>query len=586
MPSYVELKAQEREIVSKINAQANTLDSNKSYITSLRTTLDNLESEKNSKISLERRKAEQVALSEATSKYYDMINTLNTSKEKVLAVRDSKLESIVYEDYKSRYTDNKSIDSYLNKCFEIRGMIEEKQGLRLSKSVSLVIPSDSVPLNSLKDIENEFNNVDKMLHYVSKDPNIFEKIVESVFSYDFSKISGEGVYISVIVLLVISVAIYFASPLLVLAISFLFFYNIYRSYMFYECYTIINSLEPNIDSLKKSIEDGIITQMAKDKDFINSQYALKLNEFNDRIDLVRDKIEQVISITTSDFSFNVEPIETSFKMKKSDIDSLIASYNQKAHSIESSLAKLKEDLQKVKESLNEYGINARTMHYPPDKSMISKQYEMIESILVDVVDNQPIYHKIPNKPTLYIYEDRSIMLQFLKLIISSIYLKVKCSSFDITILDTVSASKDLSFFGFKEENNSNFTKLIDFKDFQEYVTSLSPEMSKRINLMGQKNIKQFNEPLIEDKSSPMVYKIIIDLASKIGSYSETNKQVIRNGSTFGIMNFLFIEQSELYSSSSNKDVIETLFEEFYFISSKTGAISKKSKNLVLKPFES
>ena len=228
MSRHRELKAQRRKLLTEIEELRASIkrveDNNKVY----QLTLDNLEDEFNKSVD----KAEKAALVEEinkhTYKHTEILNKLQHKREEILTNRDKKLEGITYEKFAKKAKNKLSIEDSVKRSEEIKNVLDEKIGKRLSSELSRVIPSYH-SFNTLTEIQNAFEELEFISGKLGRDLDVIGRLEKLIFSYDASEIDKNSSIAFVVVTIIIFIGLMFFMPILVVGLLVLFVYNLHKS---------------------------------------------------------------------------------------------------------------------------------------------------------------------------------------------------------------------------------------------------------------------------------------------------------------------------------------------------------------------
>lgn len=573
MSRHRELKQQRESLIKEVDSVhvsiSRILDSNRVH----KINLDNIEDDLKQTIE----KASNLALiSEINKNTFDhseILAKLQTKRDEILTNRDKKLLNINYENFSKKAKEKLSIEDSVKKSVEVKNLLDEKMGKRLSLALTKVIPSNR-SFNSLNEIQNAFDELDYISNKISTSKDFMPRIEKMIFSYDTQGSDSTAIVTFVLVIILISIAIIFSMPLFVLMLVGLFSYNIYKSFYYYKSMSIAKVLVSNIAKINNSIEEGIKNKVKSKRSEIENKFEMMLNKVDSKILLVEELISDTTAEVEADFSFNSLSITESFRSKKDSILEQVRKNEIQVEHYHSEIERLKNKIKEIDSSIREEASSIYEKYYPSDGTFDELSSLYIDDILIDIVDDSPIIHELPVGSAVYIYKDESEVLKFINLYLVSLISRMSISSLYIKIFDIKYAGTKLIDYA----KLDTVEQIISQDDVKACAESLTKEMLKRIKVIGSNSIEEYNKAMIADESSPQPYQVIIDLFGKPGEEQSKLRQILINGFNYGLIYNLFVDVKDIEGDNQSIKFLIDNYSNYYFVSNQS-VVKKSSKFL-------
>ena len=573
MSRHRELKSKRFNLLSEIEELNNSIqrvnDGNRVHEITLR----GLEEDQSQTIEKARKSALAEEINKNTFKHSEVLAKLQTKKEDIVNNREKRLSQITYEKYSKKTKDKLSVEDSLKRSEEIKSLLDEKMGKRLSSELSRIIPSNR-SFNSLSEIQDAFNELEVISNRLTNHKDFMPRLEKMIFSYDTTEIDKNSTIAFVIVVVMIALMLIFVMPLFIVVLVGLFVYNVYKSYAYYNAMSIAKVLVTNITKINNSIEEGIKNRVKYKKSEIEQKFKLMLDKVDAKITTVEELISDTTSEVERDFVFNDSSIIESFKSKKDSLLEQIERNKSQINDYYAQIEKLKEEIKLVDREIAEEGKNVYNKYYPRDVSNDERSPIYLDDILLDVVDNEPSIFELPRGSAIFLYKDEDAMFTFINLYLASILCRMKVTSFYLKFMDLKYAGTKLINYARLDTCEQLFTE----EAIKNSSDSINKEMMKRIKILGNKHIDDYNNEMIADDSAPMPYHVILDLFNKPNESNANLKQVIINGFKYGLIYNLFLDVREIQGDNKIIDFILNSYSEYYYISDQS-VIKKSSKFL-------
>ena len=555
------------ELVEKKNSLLNLLSSRKADIDFSNREYSNIEHELNgldNELKKMLAKAESESLNKdiekSTAEFYKELEELNDNKETLLANKQKRLDSIQYEVYASKLKDNLSVDSCLDKCKEIYNMLETKQGERLNTLLFSKIESSAFSVGSLNDIENLFADIDWKVGMLTKNLNLLSKLEDYVFSLSVDFNDPKQLLMTIVVAVCLIGLLLYSAPILVILMVAFVCYNVWSCYFICNCIAMVNSISSNLESIKSSIEEGINAKMEEDRTTIDVRFSAKLSAIESKIDEITLLKDRKVDEVKEGFVYDPTKLKESYKVKQSSLKDKLANIKNQVENFKKDCVKIEQEIKNVDEQIIELSKNVFNNYYGLSKE---KSVFFPNEILLDIVDNEPKIYKVPRNSSVIIFKDETEMFKFVELFNSLLYSNVKCSSFKIHYYDMkYMGNKSLKFIGL-----DNFNVMAEQKPFEGLISELLSEMKKRVKILIDKDIDDYNKEVLKEGSVPLSYDLVFDFSIDNKNLTDHYKQLIVNSSSTGIFIYKLITQNNIdFTGKGSFWEFLDLYDECYTIS--------------------
>lgn len=573
MSRHRELKSQRRKLTLEIEEIRSGIkrveDNNKVY----QMTLNNLEDDFVKSVD----KAEKAALADEinkhTFKHTEILGKLQNKREEILTNRDKKLENITYEKYAKKAKNKLSIEDSVKRSEDIKQVLEEKIGKRLSSELSRIIPSYR-SFNTLTEIQDAFDELELMSSKLGRDLDVMDRLEKIIFSYDTSEIQGNSSVIFIIVVLLIFIGLMFFMPILVVGLVLLFCYNLHKSLVYYDAMSIAKVLVSNVNKINNSIEEGIKNKVKSRRTEVENKFKLMLDKVDKKIETVEELISDTTAEVEADFNFNSSSIAENYKSRKDSTLEQIAKNNAQIDSYQAQIQEIENKIKAIDEEIAEEGKNIYDKYYPKSLSYEERSGLFLDDILLDIQDNEPVLHELPRGSAVYLYKDESSLLNFVNLYLCSLISRMRMTSIYLKLFDTKYAGTKLLEYSPLE----TFEVSLNKEMIKENIESLNQEMMKRIKIIGSKHIDEYNKEAIDEEGSPLAYYVIFDMFNKPSDSDSIQRQILINGFKYGLAYHLFLDIKEVEKDKKCLEFLLENYSEYYYISD--SGVSKKSSKFV------
>lgn len=555
------------ELIEKKNSLLNALSSRKADIdfssreySSIENELNGLDDDLQKMLSKAESESLNNEIEKATADFYKELDELNGNKEILLANKQKWLDAIQYEVYASKLKDNLSVDSCLNQYKEMYDALESKQGARLTKLLFSKIESNSFSVGSLDDIECLFDEISWKIEMLTKNIDILNKVEDYVFALSVDFDDPKQLLMTVAVAAVLIGLVLYSTPVLVILMVAFVCYKVWSCYFISNCIAMVNSIASNLESIKNSIEEGIKAKMEEDRTTIEVKFSAKLSTVESRIEEINLLKDRKVDEVKESFVYDHTKLKESYRVKQSSLKDKLANIKNQVENFKKDCVKIEQEIKNVDEQIIELSKNVFNNYYGLSKE---KSVFFPNEILLDIVDNEPKIYKVPRNSSVIIFKDETEMFKFVELLNSLLYSNVKCSSFKIHYYDTkYMGNKSLKFMGL-----DNFNIMAEQKPFEGLITELLSEMKKRVKILMDKDIDDYNKEVLKEGSVTLSYDLVFDFSIENKNLTDYYKQLIVNSASTGIFIYKLITQNNIdFTGKGTFWEFLDLYDECYTIS--------------------
>ena len=572
MSKHRELKNQKKAYLSQIDDLNLSIDRVVDANKVCHNMLKGIDSEQEKTIEETKKTTLANEINKHTFKHSEILSKLQKKKEEILSNKEKKLANITYEKFSKKTKDKLSVEDSIKRSEEIKSMLDEKIGKRLSSELSRVIPGNK-GFNSLSEIQEAFIELESTAGKLGKSRDLLPRLESMVFSYDAGELDKNGTIMFLVVVLILLIMLIYSMPLLIIALSVLFICNVHKSLVYYHAMSIAKVLVSNVNKINSSIEEGIKNKVKSKQVEIEGKFQVMLDNVDKKISTVEELILDVTEEIERDFVFNDSSIIESYKSKKDSITEQVSRNDNQIKDYFSQIDTINEKIKEIDKEILAEGKNIFEKYYPPSGYVEEGSYIYLDDILLDIIDNDPLLLELPRGSAIYLYKDEQQMFNYLTLYLTSLYSRMVISSLYVKLFDfKYAGTKTINFASIE-----SFSQVLNKEDVKSQIELLNKEMMKRIKILGSKQIDDYNKEMIEDDSAPLDYHIIIDLFNKPSDNGEQN-QLLINGFKYGIVYNSFLNVKDIEGDEKMIDKIKSTYGNYYFIGD--AGVNKKSSKFL------
>lgn len=547
-----------------LNKKQREISLKKKDIKSIQSRLeDDIEIEKNKAL----KQAEKDAVADIEKVLIDIDMDVKTVKERY--ERDSKNRSDLAF-YKKAYEKDYEL---IDEVAKLNDKVYEVASNSVSERVASIIQSNlekyEVPAKPLKiqDYRRQIDILNKQLKSLSKPVKFnFPKYIEKFLKVlnpckddegDESKVRNALIsYIAICGLISFGI-IYYLSPILLVGLFAIGYYNISHSSKIEKIIFHCKVLSDNIEKIKQAIEDNIELNRQHDKikldeefDDIMSQLMKNRNdkelEMQNKLDDVRDSFHFDDSSLKEKYNMNISSKEEEINRLNKDIDDC----NNDLLELKKKLTQERINLQKA---IQELIANLFTYN--------GQEVEFKTSYVFDITNNDVRTWEYRPYFNIILHDDDDIAVNFIRLFIAESLSHYKCGTATFDVVDIKYAAANLADLRkIKNDPNDRVRGIVEIYDDSETLDNLQVMLEKEAKSRkktiseerGCNNIEEFNALMRspEVKGMPLSYMFVIFYTVDLDVLnSEFMSSILRIGHTLGIFVILFTTMDDLRNSN-------------------------------------
>lgn len=567
------------EIQSVLTNKKTELDTSRNYVNKLRSTLESLntsieslKSNEEEELEKEKEKQHQKFCEDIRKPFLEKIKDLDAKKVKLRESRNSLLDKVNSETYRRKLEESGvDIDKERENCKNIEEKLNDFYGDEFSQAIKDVLVLDN---NSNKSVSEVMSNV-KQLEPIFKNrfniSDLVDKLLEGLEEenpdkeLDKNKILLAGVGS----LALIGVAIY-ASPIVLGLIIGNTAFCCVKSFIFSKYSSDLKYLSDSADRLEEMKKKAIDTKIKNKIDEIENKYNESMANIDNHLKKINVDMEEELKSNESNFVFNSSKIKEDYKLSINEKLSEIDRVKKELLETDNSISKLQKEVEELEKSLEDE-LNNLVYKFMPRE--VQNNILLPDNYLIDMKGQNPTFFEDKRKPTLFIYDSRENLYEFIKLFFLQTTLRVEDGLVKFQVYDC-------NYFGecLQQFVNSELVRIFTSKnDMDMSLSANETEIKRRVILKAQYNdIYEYNEFMrsIDCPQETYYYNLVMDFESNLLD-TPSMTSLLNLGSSCGYFPYFFI--SNKIMSESDEKSIKLFIEKFDFIYEITETVKKLSK---------
>lgn len=463
--------------------------------------------------------------------------------------------------------------------------VKEHLGERLAEVINSRISVGKIELGveDLESVSNKLNKYQTNLKMMSrtgkskaigkKFGDLMEKLTPCKDETKEGAITNDLIMYTLAVGGVSFLVIKFLSPFLLVGILGLCSYNVYKTYAVYRLLLETKLVQDNTDTLKKLISSKVDEQIKQYLDQLEKAYELSTEKVNNRISQLNMEMEKQINMLESNFQFDATEVKEKFENNKNRLKDEQTAAEGYLADLNKNIDDTMSQLRLAELAYNELADSEKEIRL----SMASCGDEIVylKDILYDMdEDNEGEYWDLPTTPCLILYEDRTEVTKFCKLLILQLLNQMVPTAIQIDYIDgkymaaDITELYDLPKGLFNITLNDEIKKLIDDK---------KETLLLRLKSIGTDTIAHYNEEMVKNDSVIIPYNLLMFLDVDFSVLNgQDARSIIINGSQVGVFSYIFIEEEEFLAEESFRLDFLKMVDKVAIITKK-GKIKRRSK---------
>ena len=520
---------------------------------------------------------------------------LTSSLEKLKKQYKQDLDSISVDSLATESSDKQEIlESVKAASDKLHEIIVSMVGERFYNELDKQIPTGELVTDTekLSEIVDYFNICEVELERLSAKSGKLTKFVDKlqfvIMSIDIGEIKSDSsvdLVIAILVIILFGIGFKYLYPVYLILGLAGFGINLTRHYKIFKILLIQKTVRDNVDSIESLIRQQLIQEVERQKQALTEQFNAEKSKYLAEIDRVNKSIDSVAYAAGSAFKYD----------DSEDIKNQHLILNQRAREeaqisenigrIESELKALDIELRE-KTSLLNNELQQEQMRYL-DTSVIGTSFIFDPKFLQNVEGSKLEFWTHPESSALFIYNERKYAIDFIRLILIQLRIRLNPFAYNIDIVDPERMGRDfLKFQPLNKDKSPSIDILYRiFKtedDFKEEFEIYNAEVSKRLNTIfrSHNSISKYNEFMLSIDSLTETYKFIFIMDPTATSLMDPSlQQIARNGGDLGIFVHFFVSEDFALTPNNRCDEAIQNISKLYTIGN-TGAKTKATTWLI------
>lgn len=519
---------------------------------------------------------------------------LNEKLEALKKEEQQTLDELTEENLMKDCSDQQEIIAEVKRSSdELREAVQGIVGERFYNELvsQLEAPTVVTDVEQLATVVDYFNVCEQKIARISrhsgKITKLVNKIQSAIMQLNADAVNSDSqMMVPIVILFCILVFLCFKMvfPVYVVLLLFAFIFNVQRHYTIFKVLSVQKIVRDNVENIEQMFKQQVLEQLDKKRQKIKDKYEKKYDECNSELERVEEQIKKMSTTALDSFSFDSSELRKDFDLAMAQKSAREEQISTEIHELEKKIAKACDELEEKKKLLQTELGSVQSQYLTTE---VSTSYKWDPKYIQDIKDSKVDFFTHPASSCLFLYDDFSDVINFIKLLIFQTRGKLNPFAYNTLVFDPTNIGKD--FLKFKPDNPNNevfieklFQILTTDSDFLEYVDEANNELTKRSTriLQAYGSLEEYNEYMLSIDSLTESYEFVygIDLASNTLDNAAL-QQILRVGGDTGIIFNLFLkEKIFLGLGKTTTNIINSVHS--VFILSSSGAKSR-AKDWVL-----
>ena len=463
--------------------------------------------------------------------------------------------------------------------------VKEHLGERLAEVINsrLSVGKIELGVEDLESISKKLNKYQTNLKLMSrtgkskaigkKFGNLMEKLTPCKDETKDGAITNDLIMYTLAVGGVSFLVIKLLSPFLLVSLLGLCSYNIYKTYAVYRLLLEAKLVQDNTDVLKNLISSKVDEQIRQYLEQLENAYELSTEKVNNRISQLNMEMEKQINILESNFQFDSTEVESKFENNKNRLKDEQIATERHLSDLNKNIDDTISQLRLVELAYNELADSEKEVRLSTASCGDDILYP--KDILYDMdEDNEGVYWDLPTTPTLILYESRTEVTKFCKLLILQLLNQMSPTAIQMDYIDGKYMAADITELYDLPKGLFNITLTDEIK---KLIDAKKETLLLRLKSIGSDTIAHYNEEMIKNDSVIIPYNLLLMLDVDFSVLSgQDMKSIIINGSQVGVFSYIFIEEDEFLADESFRLEFLKIVDKVSLIT-KNGKIKRRSK---------
>ena len=489
-------------------------------------------------------------------------------------------EEVIYEELKKRDSISSNIKDAIS---DVKQIIVSDIGERFANEFISQIKVDhlTVDSNNLSYTFKKFLKIKSRVEEISSKRkfSFLDSMSDNIDYLVRTKLAGNPkgpIIFAGISILAIVLASWVIFPIYVMILLGVIAINVRRGSVYSNAMIEYKIAENNLSRI-----DAILRERAKEECQrilleIKTEFESAINELNEKQNHLSNEIRMARDKAFKEYTFDEQAYRNQYS-------STILDFDRKISSLKSDLESIREQQTRLQEEITELDIKVKSVvdsikltYLDFNKVGESRIFDNT-SILLDVKDNTPILFDFPKQPCIFLYDDASVVYDFIRLL--ALQLRIRLNPFSLKIEVWDKKELGVRFTQFYSKDKTLFLTAINNESIEDRLDTLSDLTIKRVEIIRREfeNIDEYNKYMQEIDSATEYYHFLfmIDPPDQVIKKDKLI-QLFSVGSSVGIYPIMFLSLHEL-----DKDHIPYFKVEGRFFRFEGDEIKKKAGNWVL-----
>lgn len=594
---YNTVKQSIENVRKNITLAKRALSKNKEEQIAVRNSLMNTENNYQSKLRESKKEAFDLFISKRTKEVDDQILQLSE------AISDENLE---YEQKKTLlenanlrdfYTDESEILADVKASVEVlQRHLEKALSKRFKKELETQLDSGNIDmqsdnLNTLVDYFNKQSIYVSKLNKENKIDSIIEKVncfcTENPFTISDDKQTAQlqmvGIIVVVSIFIIIMARVLF--PFYFVFLALFGTYNLIKNYKIYSALIAHKAVKDNVNKIDENFRKEAEERLQQKRINLDNKHLETLADLESQLAKAKESLNNIKAKAEMEFKFDDsdarQAYDTAININTKKIDSLIAEEKATQEKLEdyyAELTRLNVEMDKVAGDIQSEYLNF---------SKVGTDIIFKPDFIFDVKNGKPVFFMHPQASCLFIYDDNTDIIDFIRLIAVQLRIKINPFNLNISIIDL--QFMGLSFLAMqptsdkKDDSLQKLFQIISSKDtLNKFLEEYGEELNRKLRSIRRQfpNIAEYNKFMVESDSLTEGYDFIF-YQDPDTSYlqNEIVQKIINNGSTLGVFLHLFIQKDTFYELGDAAKELTSKIGKVYLLSD--GNYHERAKDFVL-----
>lgn len=573
------------------------LSKNQEEQTAVKNSLTNTENSYQDKLRNAKKEAFEQYVNQQTKEIDDKILELSEKINEENSIYEEKHNHLENSDITEFYTDESEILADVKTSMEIlQKHLEKFLSKRFKTELEEQLDSGSIEMQSenLTSLVNYFNKESKYIAKLNNESTIDSIIVsvnefcvDNPFTISDDKKKADlqlgGLVFVAAALIVLVAKVMFPFYFIFLAVF--ASYNVIKNYKIFSALIAQKAVKDNVNKIDKRLREEAEERLDKEKKSLEETHLETIADLESKLVKEKDNLNTAKIKAETSFVFDDaesrRAYDTAISINTKKIDSLVAEEQEAKKQLEQYYA----DLRKLEEDMNKVAgdIQASYLNFEKVGSDIIFNPEFI----FDVKNGKPVFFEHPQKGCLFIYEDISDVIDFIRLITVQLRIKLNPFSLNISVIDT--QFMGVSYIGMQPVNDTkddSLTKLFQIistsENIKKYFEECSEELQRKLIAIRRQfsNIADYNKFMVESDSLTEGYEFIFfQDPDNNDIQNDVLLKILNNGDSLGMFMHLFIQKDAFYEYGEPARKLVSSVGKIFVLSN--GDYYERAKDFVL-----